>query len=647
MGRHGLIILVVTTGLVFWGCEGGGPISGNGGGGGGPFPTLTGNWEWQYPFPQGNDLWAVDFVNSNLGLAVGSGGAIIRTNTGGQSWSAILPVTSYDLTDVKFVDQQTAFAVGSGPAAGQTVVLRSQDGGLNWTAVDLPGNGIGVTLAVGSADVIYAAGEDLSGDAYFCRSTNGGDTWDNINTGISSGINGLYFPQEAYGFAACQNGRIYLTLNGGDEWAAANGGSSQSFTDIALRGTQYGWATVGVPYPTAINHDQLFASVDAQNWTGIDLPWNLSLRSISVPALNVVIAGGYQVTSSLSIYPVMIMSTDNGAHWTHIQFQSYPSDVRMVAGVDFINAQEGWLVGPSNFVIHTDDAGNSFDVQTQIGVSDWDLMDVTFTSSTAGWAVGATGGDSALVLHTDNTGHDWARQSISFPHPFKAVSFGDFSHGWAVSDGGGIYRSPSGGLGWTEIASGTTNDLNDVYFKDATTGWAVGNLGTLIGTSDGLTWTPVDLGITDDLTSIEFVNDNVGYVAGDNGAFFRTDDGGQTWASLDAPANYGFVALSFVNADTGWAGTTAGDVLRTYDGGGSFQSLTVLGSGNVRDIKFLDSVYGFVCGPQGTIWTSNDRGNMWQPEISGTNRDLNRLFFQDNTEGWVVGSGGTILHRQP
>jgi photosystem II stability/assembly factor-like uncharacterized protein len=646
MGRLGLIILVVTSGLIFWGCEGGGPTGGGGGGGGGPFPSLSGNWEWQFPLPQGNDLWAVDFVSPSLGLAVGSGGAIIRTNTGGQSWSAILPVTSYDLNDVKFVNSQTALAVGAGPVAGQTIVLRSQDAGLNWTVFDLPGNGIGVTLAIGSADVIYAAGEDFSGDAYFCRSTNGGDTWDDIDTGIGSGINGLYFPQEAYGFAACQNGRIYITLNGGDEWAQATGTSSQSFTDIALQGTQYGWATVGVPYPTTISHDQLFASVDALDWTGIDLPWNLSLRSVSVPALGVIVAGGYQV-SNLLIYPVMIMSSDNGAHWTHIQFQTYAPDARMVAGVDFINGQEGWLVGPSNFIIHTDDAGENFDVQSQIGVSEWDLMDVEFISTSEGWAVGASGGDSALVLFTNNTGQDWTRQPTSIPHPFRAVSFGDFSHGWAVSDGGRIYRSPSGGLGWTEIASGTANDLNDVYFKNATAGWAVGDLGTLIGTANGLTWTPVDLGITDDLTSVEFVNDNVGYAAGNDGAFFRTNDGGQTWASLDAPANYSFVALSFVNADTGWAGTTAGEVLRTYNGGGSFTSLAVFGSGNIRDIKFWDAVYGFVCGPEGTIWTSSDRGNMWTQEISGTNRNLNRLFFQDNTEGWVVGSGGSILHRAP
>ena len=164
MGRFEWIIIVVTIGIIFWGCESSGPTGEDGGGGGGgPFPGLVGDWVWQHPLPQGNDLMAVDFFNTTLGLAVGSGGTIIRTTNGGSSWNAIAPITAYTLSDVKFIDQQTAFAIGYGQLASQTSILHTDDGGANWSITELDGNGVGEVLAVGSANVIYAAGEASNG----------------------------------------------------------------------------------------------------------------------------------------------------------------------------------------------------------------------------------------------------------------------------------------------------------------------------------------------------------------------------------------------------------------------------------------------------------------------------------------------------
>jgi len=648
MGRFEWIIVVVTCGLVFWGCESGGPTAENGGGGGGPFPSLVGEWVWQHPLPQGNDLLAVDFVDANLGLAVGAGGAIIRTTNGGATWDAIAPVTNYTVTDVKFLTSQTAFAVGYEPLLALPVVLRSTDGGLNWSVTQLSGNGTVEALAVGSADVIYLGGEALDGDAYFSRTTDGGDSWNSVNTNVHAGIKGLKFLEEAYGVAAGTDGRIYVTLNGGDDWAQAAGSNADPFSDVSFLGISVGWATVGPDYPTSASHDQLFFSGNSgQAWTGVDLQENLSLQSVSTPTFSVIAAGGYQVQSGVSIVPIFLYSNDAGAHWTLTQLHGIAPGVTMVSDVDFINSVEGWLVGPSNFIAHTDQAGNPLEIQSQIGVSDWELTDVEFMTNDEGWAVGATGGDSALVLTTTNGGQSWTLRNTPVPYPFHALSFAGTSSAWAVSQDGLIFRSPLSGVSWAVVPSASSEDLNDLHFKDAITGWVVGDMGTLMSTSDGLIWTTVDLGITENLTCIEFATDSVGYVAGDNGAFFRTTNGGGTWSSLDAPTSYDFVALTFVNADTGWAATQGGQVLRTIEGGTNFVSLANLGSGMIRDIEFINDIYGFICGPDGRIWSTSDRGNLWESEITGTDLDLNRLHFRSNSEGWVVGKGSAILHRAP
>ena len=117
------------------------------------------------------------------------------------------------------------------------------------------------------------------------------------------------------------------------------------------------------------------------------------------------------------------------------------------------------------------------------------------------------------------------------------VSFADALHGWAVGDGGTILATTDGGATWEPQSSGTTDALfaaspsptprtagrwarrhhprhhrrrrhleaaelghertylTAVAFADATHGWAVGDDGTILATTDGgATWTAAELG---------------------------------------------------------------------------------------------------------------------------------------------------------
>ena len=71
--------------------------------------------------------------------------------------------------------------------------------------------------------------------------------------------------------------------------------------------------------------------------------------------------------------------------------------------------------------------------------------------------------------------------------------------------------------------------LNDMYFLDAHTGWAVGESGVVLKTTDGgATWTVKNAGTTAPLRSVHFVDAHRGWAIGGRGIIFKTTDGSET-----------------------------------------------------------------------------------------------------------------------
>jgi len=59
------------------------------------------------------------------------------------------------------------------------------------------------------------------------------------------------------------------------------------------------------------------------------------------------------------------------------------------------------------------------------------------------------------------------------------------------------------------------NWLNDVMFVNETTGWAVGDRGTIIHTTDGgQSWTWQESGVSSSLEAVYFRDDMLGFVIG-------------------------------------------------------------------------------------------------------------------------------------
>lgn len=243
---------------------------------------------------------------------------------------------------------------------------------------------------------------------------------------------------------------------------------------------------------------------------------------------------------------------------------------------------------------------------------------------------------------------------------------------------------------WNAVTSGTTQDLNGVYFTSTSTGFIVGNTGTIRKSTDGgLNWTSTTSPITNDLTDVYFADAFMGYACGTNGRVIRTSNAGVAWSLLTSlptsqtlngirsrvfsgsyailtvgnsgtiyvspnnggnwsPATSG-TSANLYDAEMGsnvlnaWVVGASGTILATTDGGGTWNPQTSGTANALRGVFFTSLTQGWAVGDNGTILTTSNGGTTWTAQTSGTTQQLNDVYFVSATAGWAVGNNGTIL----
>lgn len=168
-------------------------------------------------------------------------------------------------------------------------------------------------------------------------------------------------------------------------------------------------------------------------------------------------------------------------------------------------------------------------------------------------------------------------------------------------------------------------------------------------------WEPVNFKQDLTLFSVFFVTPDIGWAAGDNGTIIKTTDGGATWTpQLGGDAQNDARAISnlrFVDQNTGFAvqSTGVGDhtLLRTTDGENWSATGTV---GQHRgDYIFTSSTVGFQSA-KNQIFATQDAGKRWQPvmpcamsvDVGGLTRnvqcEMEHFQFPTPDVGYAMGS---------
>jgi photosystem II stability/assembly factor-like uncharacterized protein len=259
---------------------------------------------------------------------------------------------------------------------------------------------------------------------------------------------------------------------------------------------------------------------------------------------------------------------------------------------------------------------------------------------------------AVLSFAETNAQPGWYQQNpLPTGNNLKAVKFTNASCGIAVGELGTILRTTNGGATWTNQSTGTISSLNGIFFTDLNTAFVVGDEGTILFTTDeGATWATRTSGTTTSLMAVYFTNSNNGFAVGgewgSGGLVLRTTDGGNTWTSTPSGTVCPLDGVAFADANIGTAVGDAGlsrGVVRTTNGGLSWTLLTD-GPSCGTGVCFADAKHGTIVGcrgssPSGLIWHTTDAGATWASQSSGTTKSLVGVCFSDSNKGSAVGYG--------
>ncbi len=191
------------------------------------------------------------------------------------------------------------------------------------------------------------------------------------------------------------------------------------------------------------------------------------------------------------------------------------------------------------------------------------------------------------------------------------------------------------------------NDLTDVYFIDANTGWACGEGGALIKSiNGGNNWSNQYTGFLTNNQGVYFFDATHGYLANENN-FLYSADGGSTWTIRYRFSNLYFEKMFFLNKDTGWvSGEFNGQfsLYRTIDGGNNWNSQVFGISNNITSVQFLSTGEGWLCGENGLYASSSNYGVNWNYSSPSGINNFNAVYFIDTQNGYIAGDGGLLLN---
>ena len=192
--------------------------------------------------------------------------------------------------------------------------------------------------------------------------------------------------------------------------------------------------------------------------------------------------------------------------------------------------------------------------------------------------------------------------------------------------------------GWTKLNSGTNEILRSLYFNNTNTGYAAGENGKIIKTTNsGVNWISLNAGAAGILWSVSFIDNNTGFIAGYEGSY-RTTNGGANW--LRIPLLNWRYKIQFANPLTGYSPGAGNQVMKTTNGGLNWESKYVNTSASFYNVSVVNENTAYFCPGINKLFKTIDGGDSWQQINTPYGGLPFSIFFVNDSTGYLVTEGG-------
>jgi len=326
---------------------------------------------------------------------------------------------------------------------------------------------------------------------------------------------------------------------------------------------------------------------------------------------------------------------------------------------DLTSSASSSSAGSSSEIVSVSDSGGYIQIEsTNHSLDEGDVIRFTTTDTLPAGLALAT---DYYVVGTQSTNTFFVSATESGT-PIAYTDGGTGTHSWQIamsSDGlfvtvgnVGTILTSSDGISWTERTSGTTNNLYGVTYGGGLV-LTVGDNGTILTSSDGSTWTSRTSGITDNLYGVTY-GGGLFVTVGYNGTILTSSDG-TTWANTsankrttlryfskpDAPHLYGVTYGDGLFVTVGGNATvfTSSDGTTWTENGQKLRSNWVDGQ-YFKAVTYRKKLFVLV-GRKGKIMNSPD-GITWKKRKAGTGMSLMGVTYSPTCgkvewKGWDAG----------
>lgn len=213
---------------------------------------------------------------------------------------------------------------------------------------------------------------------------------------------------------------------------------------------------------------------------------------------------------------------------------------------------------------------------------------------------------SFSILNNIYSNQFWIRQQTPVNTWLYKCSFPDSLHGWAAGDEGKIIHTSNGGINWIEQNSPVNFFIYDIFFINERLGWGA-------------------------------ANDHYG----SGTAVLSTTNSGLNWYMFRYPDTTAyFSTIYFHDSLHGWMGGVGGNIVRTTNAGVNWLTTQNTSSFPIHDIKFFNNDIGFACGGLydivGAVCKTTNKGAYWEAQIISS-EPLNDIFIFDSLNIMTVG----------